>query len=256
MSGFPPRRPGPATPKQATAEPAPHIIGPVIPLKDDLPTTRPAVVTVALIAVNVAVFLWQELGVGLEASVRIGGLVPAQLLGYDFGPPALLPPAATVLTSMFLHGSFLHIGGNMLFLWIFGNNVEEAFGHLRFLAFYLVAGVAAALAQTGASALTGGNELIVPMVGASGAISGVLAAYWLMFPRARVLTVIFIVIFVKLLYLPAWFFLGAWFVLQLLGALLGGGAGGVAFMAHVGGFVAGLLLAFLWRPRRRSWASW
>ena len=228
----------------------------MIPLKDDLPTTRPAVVTVALIAVNVAVFLWQEMGVGMEASVQLGGLVPAQLLGYDFGPPALLPPVATVFTSMFLHGSFLHIGGNMLFLWIFGNNVEEAFGHLRFLAFYLVAGVAAALAQTGASALTGGNELIVPMVGASGAISGVLAAYWLMFPRARVLTVIFIVIFVKLLYLPAWFFLGAWFVLQLLGALLGGGAGGVAFMAHVGGFVAGLLLAFLWRPRRRSWASW
>ncbi len=229
---------------------------PVIPLKDDLPSSRPALVTVTLIAVNVAVFLWQVLGTGIEASVRIGGLVPAQLLGYDFGPPALLPPVVTVLTSMFLHGSFLHIAGNMLFLWIFGNNVEDAFGHLRFLAFYLVAGVAAALAQTGASAVTGGNELVIPMVGASGAISGVLAAYWLMFPRARVLTVVPIIIFIQLIYLPAWFFLGAWFVLQLLGALLGGGAGGVAFMAHVGGFVAGLLLALAWRPRRRSRASW
>jgi membrane associated rhomboid family serine protease len=227
----------------------------VIPLKDDLPISRTPVWTVGLIAANVAAFIWQVAGVGLEASVRIGGLVPAQLLGYEAGHPSLLPPVATLLTSMFLHGSFLHIGGNMLFLWIFGNNVEDALGGGRFLAFYLLAGLGGALAQVGAAVVTGGPELVLPMVGASGAISGVLAGYWLMFPRARVLTLVPIFIFIKLVYLPAWFFLGAWFVLQLLGALLGGG-GGVAFMAHVGGFVVGLLLALLWRPRRRSRASW
>ena len=129
-------------------------MGRVIPLKDDLPTSRPAVLTVGLIGANVAVFLWQVLGVGLEVSVRLGGLVPAQLLGLDVGPPALLPPLATVFTSMFLHGSFAHIGGNMLFLWIFGNNVEDALGHVRFVIFYLVAGIAGALAQTGAEAVS------------------------------------------------------------------------------------------------------
>jgi membrane associated rhomboid family serine protease len=228
---------------------------PVIPLKDDLPVSRPPVLTVGLIGANVAVFVWQVLGVGLEASVRVGGLVPAQLLGLDVGPAPVLPPVATILTSMFLHGSFLHVGGNMLFLWIFGNNVEDAFGSPKFLAFYLLSGLGGAAAQTAASAFSGGQDLLTPMVGASGAISGVLAGYWLMFPRARVLTLVPIFVFIRLMYLPAWFFLGAWFALQLLGALLGGG-GGVAFMAHVGGFATGLLLALWWRPRRRNSASW
>jgi membrane associated rhomboid family serine protease len=259
MSWYRPRDAIRSAPRAAAGEATPsasaHNMEPVIPLKDDLPTSRPAVLTVALIGANVAAFLWQVLGVGLEASVRIGGLVPAQLLGLAEGAAAGLPPFATVFTSMFLHGSFLHIGGNMLFLWIFGNNVEDAFGSLRFLLFYLVAGLSGAAAQVGVAFLTGGRELVLPMVGASGAISGVLAAYWMMFPRARVLTLIPIFVFIRLVYLPAWFFLGAWFVLQLLGALLGAG-GGVAFMAHVGGFVSGLLLTLLWRPRRRSSASW
>ncbi len=226
----------------------------MIPLKDDLPVTRPAVLTVALIAANVAAFLWQ-VSVGLPASVQLGGLVPAQVLGLEVGPPALLPPALTVATSMFLHGSFLHIGGNMLFLWIFGNNVEDALGHVRFVALYLAAGVAGAMAQTAAAAVTTGPDLVTPMVGASGAISGVLAAYWVMFPRARVLTLIPIFIFIRIVYLPAWFFRGAWFLVQLLGAFLGGG-GGVAFMAHVGGFVTGLVLVLAWRPRRRLRGGW
>jgi len=226
----------------------------VIPLRDDLPTSRAPVLTVGLIAANVAAFLWQQLGIGMEASVAWGGLVPARLLGLV--PPAegagLLPPVATLLTSMFLHGSFAHIAGNMLFLWVFGNNVEDALGRGRFLAFYLLTGVGAAAAQTGAALLSGGRELLIPMVGASGAISGVLAAYLVMFPRARVLTLIPIFIFIRFVQLPASLFLGAWFVLQLLGAFLGDGGGGVAFMAHVGGFVAGLLLVLAWRPRRRS----
>jgi membrane associated rhomboid family serine protease len=226
-------------------------MGPVIPLKDDLSAVRPPVLTVAIIAINVAAFLWQWLVAGLEVSVLRGGLIPYEALTLrDVGPPDIVPPPLTVFTSMFLHGSFAHIGGNMLFLWIFGNNVEDALGHVRFLAFYLIAGVAAAAAQTGLGYAAG--DLQTPMVGASGAIAGVLAGYWVMFPRARILTLIPIFVFIRLVYLPASFFIGAWFVFQLLGAFLGGAGGGVAFMAHVGGFVAGLLLVQIWRPRRRT----
>ncbi len=231
----------------------------MIPLKDDLPVTRPAVLTVALIAANVAAFLWQ-VSVGLPASVQLGGLVPAQVLGLDVGPPALLPPALTVATSMFLHGSFLHIGGNMLFLWIFGNNVEDVLGRARFVLFYLVCGIAAALAQVAAAAMAPDpSTQLVPMVGASGAIAGVLAAYMVLFPRARVLTLVPIFFFIRLIYVPAGFFIGLWFVVQLASALLGGAQGsGVAFVAHVGGFIAGYLLVKLWGPRttyrvRRTW---
>ena len=224
-------------------------MAPVIPLRDDLPTSRPPVLTVALIAANVAAFLWQVLGVGMEASVAWGGLVPARLLGLTPpGDPTALPPLATLVSSMFLHGSFAHIGGNMLFLWVFGNNVEDALGRPRFLAFYLLTGLGAAAAQIGSALVAGSRELLIPMVGASGAISGVLAAYLVMFPRARVLTLVPIFILIRFVQLPASLFLGAWFVLQLLGAFLGGG-GGVAFMAHVGGFVGGLLLVLVWRPR-------
>ncbi len=228
----------------------PRYTCPVIPLKDDLAAVRPPLFTVALIALNVAAFLWQWLAVGIEASVLKGGLIPYEAVTLqDVGPPDLVPPPLTLFTSMFLHGSFAHIGGNMLFLWIFGNNVEDALGHLRFLVFYLLSGVAAAAAQTGLS--LAGGDLYTPMVGASGAISGVLAGYWVMFPRARILTLIPIFIFIKLVYLPAGFFIGIWFLFQLLGAFLGGGGGGIAFMAHVGGFVAGLILVQIWRPRRR-----
>ncbi|HSB20920.1 MAG TPA: rhomboid family intramembrane serine protease [Anaeromyxobacteraceae bacterium] len=227
----------------------------MIPLKDDLSAVRPPVLTVGLIAVNVAAFLWQWLVAGIDVSVLRGGLIPFEAVTLrDVGPPDLVPPPLTVFTSMFLHGSFAHIGGNMLFLWIFGNNVEDALGHVRFLAFYLVSGVAAAAAQTGLSYAVG--DLQTPMVGASGAIAGVLAGYWVMFPRARILTLIPIFFFIRLVYLPASFFIGAWFVFQLLGAFLGGGGGGVAFMAHIGGFAAGLLLVQIWRPRRRTRGGW
>jgi membrane associated rhomboid family serine protease len=230
-------------------------MGPVIPLKDDLSAVRPPVLTVGLIAVNVAAFLWQWLVAGIDVSVLRGGLIPFEAITLrDVGPPDLVPPPLTIFTSMFLHGSFAHIGGNMLFLWIFGNNVEDALGHVRFLAFYLVSGVAAAAAQTGLSYAVG--DLQTPMVGASGAIAGVLAGYWVMFPRARILTLIPIFFFIRLVYLPASFFIGAWFVFQLLGAFLGGGGGGIAFMAHIGGFAAGLLLVQIWRPRRRTRGGW
>jgi membrane associated rhomboid family serine protease len=221
----------------------------VFPLKDDVPTLRVPIVTMVLIAGNAAAFLWQ-LSFGLQQSVLVGGAIPYEILSFrDVGPPDLVAPPFTIFTSMFLHGGLAHIGGNMLFLWIFGNNVEDALGRLRFLLFYLAAGVVAALSQTFITAA--GGDALVPMVGASGAIAGVLAGYMVLFPRARVLTLIFIVIFVRFVYLPASLFIGLWFAMQLLAAFAGAGGGsGVAFVAHVGGFVAGFVLVKLMGPMR------
>jgi membrane associated rhomboid family serine protease len=237
----------------------------VIPLKDDVPVSRAPIVTIALIAANVAVFLWQVVVVGLPLSVQIAGAIPYEILTLrDVKEVDLIAPPFTILTSMFLHGGFLHIAGNMLFLWIFGNNVEDVLGRTRFLFFYLACGVVAALAQVGVASMTGDQAaLLVPMVGASGAIAGVLAAYVALFPRARVLTLVPIFIFIKLIYIPAYFFIGFWFLIQLVSAYLsaqsGSSGGGVAFVAHVAGFVAGFLLVKImgprpgWRARRYGW---
>jgi membrane associated rhomboid family serine protease len=234
----------------------------LIPLKDDIPTGRTPVVTIGLIVLNVLAFAWQ-LGLGppgtpmdvrLLYSAQIGGVIPHEILTLrDVGPPDIVPPPLTILTSMFLHGGFLHIAGNLLFLWVFGNNVEDALGRLRFLLFYLGCGVAAALAQTLLSAAAG--DSLVPMVGASGAIAGVLGAYMVLFPRARVLTAIPIFIFVRLVLLPAGFFIGLWFALQVLYALAGATGSGVAFFAHVAGFVAGWLSVRLLARRGRGAAA-
>jgi membrane associated rhomboid family serine protease len=228
----------------------------MIPLKDDLPTGRVPILTIALIAANALAFLWQ-LSIGLEASVVRAGAIPYEILTFqDVNERDLVAPPLTILTSMFMHGGFGHIGSNMLFLWIFGNNVEDALGRLRFLAFYLVAGIAAALTQTVAATMSG--DALVPMVGASGAIAGVLAAYLVLFPQARVLTLFIIVVFIRLQYLPAKFFIGFWFVMQVL-AVIFGGSPGVAVFAHIGGFVTGFLLVRVmgrrmrWRARRVSW---
>ena len=225
----------------------------MIPLKDDLPTDRTPIVTIALVAANVLAFVWQ-LQVGVDMSVQRGGAIPYEILtGRDIEWRALVPPPFTILTSMFLHGGWLHLGFNMLTLWIFGNNVEDALGRLRFLLFYVVSGIAAALAQTLASAASG--DLLVPLVGASGAIAGVLAAYLVLYPWARVLTAVIFVIFVRLVYLPARLFILGWFALQVLSVLVGGSPG-VAVFAHIGGFVAGWLLVRIigrrppWRARR------
>ncbi len=234
----------------------------MIPLKDDVPTRRAPVLTIALIAVNVAAFLWQVLVVGLPLSVQIGGAIPYEILTFrDLRPHDVVPPPFTILTSMFLHGGFLHIAGNMLFLWIFGNNIEDVLGPARFAVFYVTSGIVAALAQVGVAALAGDETaLLVPMVGASGAIAGVLAAYMVLFPRARVLTLVPIVFFIRLVYLPAGFFIGLWFALQLASAVFGDAGSGVAFVAHIGGFLAGWVLIRImlpadgWRPRG-SWRS-
>lgn len=236
----------------------------MIPLKDDVPVRRTPFVTIGLIAASIAVFVWQ-LGYSgsFPRSVAWLGLVPADLLSppaFDPAAPARLPAVATVLTSMFAHGSLMHLGSNMLFLWIFGNNVEDAMGRGRFVAFYLLCGLGAAAAQIASSPASA-----IPMVGASGAIAGVLGAYFLLYPKARVLALVPIFIFIRLIWIPAVVFLGLWFVFQILGGLGSPGeGGGIAFWAHIGGFVAGLVLVrpfagWIWRsPRRSTWgrATW
>ncbi len=221
----------------------------MFPLRDDNPTERRPYVTVGLIAVCIAAFLWQIDQPQPEAVVWQLGLIPAQLLGSGGFIPGAAPPVMTVLTSMFLHGDWLHLGGNMLFLWIFGNNVEDASGHVKFLLFYLLCGVGAALAQVATAPLSD-----VPMIGASGAVSGVLGSYLLLFPRARVSTLVFLGIFVTIIRLRAWVLLGLWFGGQAVqAALTPPGEPGVAFVAHVGGFVAGMLLIGVFKRRGVAW---
>ena len=219
----------------------------MIPLRDDNPSELRPVVTVAIIAAATLVFLWQ-LSFGSERGEQVVysfGLIPAVLFGTRRLPPeiASVPVVLTVLTSMFLHGGWMHLIGNMLYLWIFGDNVEDAMGHARFLLFYLLCGVVAALSQ----ALPDPGST-VPMIGASGAISGVLGAYLLLYPRARVLVLIPIGFIMQLVRWPAGIVLLMWFALQFVSTLLAApGAGGVAFRAHVGGFVAGVILVGLFK---------
>lgn len=224
----------------------------MIPVRDDVPTRHRPALTLALIAANVAVFAWQLSLMGpagaeseaLRAFVDRWGFVPsafgAALEGGDATAPVWLSP----LTCMFLHGSVLHLGGNMLFLWIFGNNVEDLLGSGRYLVFYLVCGLVAVGAHVASAP---GSS--VPVIGASGAVSGVLGAYALSYPNARVRTLVPIGFFLTTVYVPAIFFLLLWFGMQVVsGALQPAGDGaGVAWWAHVGGFVAGVVLA---RPLR------
>ena len=219
----------------------------MFPLKDDNPTQTAPVFTVLLIVANALVYFYQfSLEVGGPAGAKAGqafigefGLVPCRLVGSCPVTADLPSPILTIFTSMFMHGSLFHIGGNMLYLWIFGNNVEDTLGHVRFVIFYLASGVAAALAQT-----VVGPDSTVPMVGASGAISGVLGAYIVFEPRNRILTLIFIF----LVRVPAVIVLGVWFGLQFLSGLSELGShvnGGVAVWAHIGGFLIGVLVAIL-----------
>ena len=237
----------------------------MFPLRDRKPTRHTPFVTIALIVANVAAWVFvQELGnaKGLAASICSLGLIPGELLGLvSAGTQVPLGPGLscvigdeaawhTVLTSMFMHGGWFHILGNMWFLWVFGDNIEDALGPFRFALFYLVSGAAAAGAQ-----VVSNPESAVPMVGASGAIGGVMGAYALLFPRVPIDTVLFFGFFYRVIQVPAVFMLGYWLLIQVLGGLptFGGGGegGGVAFWAHVGGFVAGALLAYPMRARRR-----
>jgi membrane associated rhomboid family serine protease len=227
----------------------------VLPLHDDNPATSSPYLTVGIIIACTLVYVWQHLTLneaGAQQAAYAFGVVPAVLTGREILPPemALIPAAATILSSMFLHGGLLHLAGNMLYLWVFGNNVEDAMGHVRFFIFYVVCGAAAVFAQV----LTNPGST-VPMVGASGAISGVLGAYMLLYPRARVLLGLPLgFLIVQLGRFPAVWVLAAWFALQLLvgsiaAARIGSGEGGIAFGAHLGGFIAGLALVTLFKRR-------
>ena len=253
----------------------------MIPIRDENPTTSTAVVTIILIALNVAVFLTEPVFAGgrtqTQQAVREAtyfachAAIPYELThgkrvadanvsGTEFGGPNSVDQFyadaekitcphksvwLSILESMFLHGSILHIAGNMLFLWIFGNNVEDRLGKARYIAFYLLSGLAAAYAQAVIF-----PSSATPLIGASGAIAGILGAYILMFPRARIVTLVFF-FFITWIVLPAWLWIGIWIALQLL-SQVGSVAGntGVAYMAHIGGFIAGMLLLLVLRPRR------
>ncbi len=227
-------------------------ITPMIPLKDHNPTRRIPIINLLLIAANLAVFIYQYfyLPKGPVYLIHALGVIPHDLFDSPAaGPNALLPAPLTLVSAMFIHGGWLHLLGNMLYLWIFGDNVEDRLGHGRYLAFYLACGVIAALVHAAVFA-----QSKVPCVGASGAISGVLVAYLLFFPKARVSTLFVIFIFIKIVRLPAAVLLGVWIVLQILGGMesLSSAAGGVAWFAHIGGLAAGLLLSLsMWPPRRQ-----
>jgi membrane associated rhomboid family serine protease len=212
----------------------------VIPLRDVIPSRTTPVLTVSLIAANVTVFLYElTLGRGVEEFTRVFGLVPADFSWF------------TLFTSMFLHGGLFHVGGNMLYLWIFGDNVEDRMGHGRFLAFYVLCGTAAALTQVFTS-----PDSTVPMVGASGAIAGVMGAYFVLYPRSTLIPLFF---FFQIVEIPAIFFLGIWFVMQFLsgvGSIAASATGGVAFWAHIGGFVAGVGGVLLFRRPERQRVEW
>jgi membrane associated rhomboid family serine protease len=221
----------------------------MIPIHDDNPTHRTPIVTVALIVACVLVYFWQvSLGPRAAAgAVYSFGFIPALLFTDTALPPelAVVPAGVTLFTSMFLHAGFMHLAGNMLYLWVFGNNIEDVCGHFRYLVFYLLCGVAAAFAQ---ALPNPASE--VPMIGASGAISGLLGAYLLLFPHARVHVLIpFGILWMH--QIPAGWVLGFWFVFQLLSGLTADPTQpGVAFLAHIGGFVAGMVLIFFFRDRR------
>jgi membrane associated rhomboid family serine protease len=250
----------------------------MIPYRDENETQRPAYITIAIIVLNVVVWIFIE-GAGspvpLATAVCNQGLIAAELtetrppgtaFPMDRGMVCLTDPGRqplNVLTSMFLHGSWMHLIGNMWFFWLFGNNIEDSMGHLRFIVFYLLCGLAAALLQVFITPTS-----IIPMVGASGAISGIMGAYLILYPRVKVYAILPLFFFWPTVALPAWAMLGYWMLAQFFGGLqsLTSQGGGVAFWAHVGGFVAGVVLIRIfarkdyieahqghWRPQRVDW---
>jgi len=259
---------------------------PMIPIRDYQQSRTFPAVTVALIIINLLVFSyqmtqstqetltlnvssWQEQGLSFAdlkrpaSYVRISprenfifsyGFIPGEFFsGKDLPPTIALPLWITLLSAMFMHGSLSHILGNMLYLWIFGDNVEDAMGHGKFLAFYLLCGLIATATQSALS-----PHSAVPQIGASGAIAGVLGAYFMLFPYSRVLTVIPVFFFIRLIRIPAVILLGIWFIFQLISGAgaIGASGGGVAFFAHIGGFIAGGLLVSVFRRREVPVVLW
>lgn len=228
----------------------------MIPIKDDNPRIAFPIVTILLIAANIGVFLYQMTGaVQPDALVYRFGTIPWEIMHfqeYPRLPPAFhtgFPNVITLFTSMFLHGGLLHLLGNMLYLWIFGDNVEGLMGPLRFFVFYIICGLAATMGH-----VLMAPQSTIPMVGASGAISGVLGAYVLRFPRARVHVVVILIVFIRVFRVPAVVILGFWFVMQLVNGLLTleqDANTGIAWFAHIGGFVIGMILVFIFERKER-----
>ncbi|UCF90236.1 MAG: rhomboid family intramembrane serine protease [Desulfobacterales bacterium] len=225
----------------------------MIPLSDANPARSVPGVNLLLILANISVFVYQHYcaPAGPEALLGRLGFIPYELFhGVDIGPRNLVPAPLTVVTAMFMHGGWLHLLGNMLYLWIFGDNIEDRLGHLRYLVFYTICGLTAA----GVHGLVNINSR-VPTIGASGAIAGILGAYLLLFPGAKINTLFIIVIFIRIIKVPAFILLGYWILIQILSGFAEYGTpaeGGIAWFAHSGGFICGLVLIILMR-RRKGW---
>jgi len=221
----------------------------MIPYKDDNPINIIPVSTILIISLNMLVFIMQLLsGEDSKSIVYSYGAIPQNIVGFQSNQP--IPAYMTIFSSMFMHGGVFHIAWNMLYFWIFGNNIEERLGHIRFIFFYLFCGVAAALSHILLS-----PDSNVPMIGASGAVSGMLGAYILLFPMAQVRTIVLLGFYITVVKIPALIVIGFWAIIQVVSGLLSQGNaahGGIAFFAHVGGFVAGLFTIKLWQPRRSN----
>ncbi|MEW6684688.1 MAG: rhomboid family intramembrane serine protease [Candidatus Edwardsbacteria bacterium] len=218
----------------------------MLPLKDDIPSKTFPIATISIMVVNVLVFLYElSLGPQVETLFKTAGIIPEKIIRLGL-PRGFFP----ILTAMFLHGGFMHLFGNMLYLWIFGDNVEDVMGHFRFLIFYLLCGFIASFTH-----IISAINSAIPSIGASGAIAGVLGAYFLLYPKARILTLIPLGFFLRIVRLPAIIVLGMWIVIQLFyGFLTLPGAaktGGIAWFAHIGGFFAGLLLVKIFQKRKK-----
>jgi membrane associated rhomboid family serine protease len=221
----------------------------MIPFKDENPTRTFPFFTITIIVLNVLVFFVEIFhSSDMKALVYKYGAIPRNLLSMNDNRQ--VPAVLTIFTSMFMHGGFLHISGNMLYLWIFGNNIEDRLGHFRFLLFYMLSGIVAAYANSIASPASQ-----IPMIGASGAVSGILGAYLLLYPQARVHTLIFFGFFIQIVRVPALLVIGLWGFIQLISGIISKGQaaqGGVAWFAHIGGFLFGLLTIYLWVPEKRQ----
>ena len=217
----------------------------MIPIKDINPSRKTPVVTITLIVICFIVFFYQvQLGVLNSIFVKMFGVIPYEIShGVDIPPPSPTAPYGNLISHQYLHGGLFHILGNMLFLWVFGDNVEDKLGRLRFIIFYTVCGISAALLQVLVY-----PDSTIPLIGASGAISGVLGAYMVFFPRAQIITLVFILFFIDIVILPAALWISLWFLMQFVSALLSVNhlsMGGVAWFAHIGGFLTGVALAKL-----------
>lgn len=224
----------------------------MIPFKDENPTQIIPIVNIFLISANISVFIYQNyfLSGGSESLFFSLGCIPYEFTHFvDIAPPALIPVPLTIFTAMFMHGGWIHLLGNMLFLWVFGDNIEDLLGHAKYLFFYFVCGVAASLFHI----LTNIDSQI-PSVGASGAIAGVLGAYVFLFPTARIKTLLILIIFIQVVRIPAIILLGYWILIQVLSGfseLESRTGSGIAWFAHIGGFIAGFVLIIMFKKKRR-----